>query len=192
VRAFIAIELIPELKEQLIRQREHLRRELAGTRVSWVRPQGMHLTLKFLGEIEEGQVAPIGEQMALLGERFPPFEMQLTALGAFPNMRRPRVVWVGVEAPPALAALQADLERALKKLGFAAERRPFHPHITLGRVRDAGGGRVDWEAALARAGEAALGGQRVEGFCLFRSQLQPTGAVYTRLREVALRGSHES
>ncbi len=192
MRTFIAIEINPELKDRLVHERERLRRQLAGARIRWVQPQGMHLTLKFLGEIEAGRVEAIAAQMELLAGRYAPFAIRLQSLGAFPNLRRPRVLWVGVQAPPVLAALRADLERCLEGLGFVRERRPFHPHITLGRVRDSGGDRVDWAAALAIGAQEPLGEQRVEALALFRSELRPTGAVYTCLSAAPLRGHHET
>lgn len=157
----------------------------------WVRPEGIHLTLKFLGQVGEQGLQRVRRVLGEAAQAHRPFTLDLTSVGAFPDMRRPRVVWVGVEEREGeLARLQAALERGLARLGFEAGRRPFHPHLTLGRVR-----KSATASQVARLG-AALAGWRshiagsfeVGAVTLFRSDLRPEGAVYTSLGKYLLEG----
>ena len=104
--------------------------------VRWVRDDNVHLTLKFFGEVAADRLGGIEQAIRTANEGSAPLEMRLDELGAFPNTRRPRVLWVGLEAPPALELLQDRLERQCDAIGFAPEGTPFRPHITLGRVRE--------------------------------------------------------
>lgn len=103
--------------------------------VRWVRDENLHLTLKFFGEVATDRVATIEEAIRVANAGSAPLEMRLDELGAFPNARRPRVLWVGLDAPPALELLQDRLERQCDAIGFPPEGTPFRPHVTLGRVR---------------------------------------------------------
>ncbi len=104
--------------------------------VRWVRDENVHLTLKFFGEVAADRLGGIEQAIRTANEGSAPLAMRLDELGAFPNARRPRVLWVGLEAPPALELLQDRLERQCEAIGFAPEGVPFRPHITLGRVRE--------------------------------------------------------
>ena len=136
IRAFIAVELPPAVREAV----EGVVRELRsgiGDGVRWVRPEGVHLTLKFLGDIDAGSVPAVSRAMAQCAASAAPFDLFLEGVGVFPNARRPRVIWIGLGgALEPLLALQHSIDRELEGLGFARERRPFTPHLTLGRVRD--------------------------------------------------------
>ncbi len=182
VRAFICFELPEEVKEELKRVQNLLKARIDG--VSWVRPEGIHLTLKFLGDIPVERIDETAAAMegACRGES--PMTMTLSELGAFPNLKRPRVYWAGIEEPSGrLSALQKKLDGALAELGFEREARPFSPHLTLGRVK----------RPEANLGREALAGCRLETISftpadavLMKSDLRPSGAVYTPLRRVAL------
>jgi 2'-5' RNA ligase len=194
LRAFISLEL-PQTARQAL---EGVQRELApaGRNVKWVRPEGIHLTLKFLGNIEEAQVEPLYQAMSQASSGCGPLRLRMKGVGAFPGLSRPRVVWVGLTGDTErLIALAQDLERRLTPLGFAPEGRPFTPHLTLGRVKEFGAGGKGRGPAGAKSplSEAVLklSGLELEGFevgelVLFRSELKPGGAVYTRLRSVRL------
>ena len=136
IRAFIAVELPPAVREAV----EGVVRELRsgiGDGVRWVRPEGVHLTLKFLGDIDADSVPAISDGLDRCAASAAPFDLFLEGVGVFPNARRPRVVWIGLGgALEPLLALQHSIDRELEGLGFARERRPFTPHLTLGRVRD--------------------------------------------------------
>lgn len=182
MRAFIAIDLDQAIKSEL----SALVARLARTRaeVRWVKLQGMHLTLKFLGEISAESDLPRVDQAlrnAVLGT--PCFELVLSGTGAFPDVRRPRVLWAGVEPNPALDALQGRLESLLEQAGFPREDRPFKPHLTLGRVK----GKFGLEAALAelsRNEKKTFGSMTVTRLSLFESRLRPDGAEYRVVSEI--------
>jgi 2'-5' RNA ligase len=186
VRLFVAVELPEPLKEAVGALQAPLRRFNAA--VSWTRPAGLHGTLKFLGEVDPPRRAGIEAALAAV-EAHAPFELRLRGLGAFPGWSAPRVLWLGIEpAAPPFAALHRTVEDALAPLGFPRETRPFHPHLTLGRVRDRRG--LDALAAHLRDRAAAtdLGAFAVREAVLFQSVFRPEGAVYTALRRCPLRG----
>ena len=190
LRAFIAIEVPEAARRQLEAAIQRLQDEgVSGVR--WVRPDGIHLTLKFLGEIEAARTEAILKGMAEAVVGSGPFELSLVGVGAFPSLRRPRVVWLGLGGDlEVLSALQGRVEDEVAQLGFPRERRPFSPHLTLGRVRgDAGSvdtGGLE-RAASAVSMESEMG-WRVGEVCLIRSTLLPSGARYDRLGVVTLRG----
>ena len=182
IRAFIAIDVPEPVLRAIAEAQDTLRG--SGLKIRWVRKEGIHLTLKFLGDIDSDDVEKIRAGMGRATKAFSPVTMRADGLGVFPDLRRPRVVWVGLSGDiEALRALQRDLESQLNGLGFPKEKRPFKGHLTLGRVK----GRLD-RMKLREALEA-LGDFRTESFSaqslvLFQSELRPDGAVYSRLAEV--------
>jgi 2'-5' RNA ligase len=181
VRSFLAIDLPDPLRARLGELQRELQR--AGIRARYTRPEGIHLTLKFLGEIDPDQVPRLGEGLQPLAARCPPLDLQAIGLGAFPNLRRPRVLWIGVRGPAPLERLQAEIDAALADQGFAKEDRPFHPHLTLAREPDPRAAQAlqRW----TRAGELELGRFTAAALTLFESQLQPGGARYAPLSTFA-------
>ncbi len=183
MRAFIAVELDQEIKEALLA----LVRDLRATRaaVRWVDPAGMHLTLKFLGPIDEGQALRVRDILAEVASRHHPFPLRLEGTGAFPAERSPRVLWVGFAPAPELAALQNDLEEALGPEGFEREDRDFKPHLTLGRVK--GPERLSQAMSeLAKHRDRSFGSMTVKKLTLFESLLRPEGAEYRTVFEAGL------
>ncbi|RPJ50159.1 MAG: RNA 2',3'-cyclic phosphodiesterase [Chloroflexi bacterium] len=192
IRAFIAIELPEDIRQQLdaIEKQVIARAGDPGRRaVRWVPASNMHLTLKFLGEVSTGNLQALARVMQAEAIKHRRFEMTIGQLGAFPNVRRPRVIWVGTEAPGELSALQKAIEAETHKLGYPVEERPFSPHLTLGRISQ--NARPDEVTQVAHAlGELKIGEisrMTVERIHLFRSDLLPTGAVYTSLYDYPLR-----
>src|SRR3989344_6608649 len=178
MRLFVALELTEGVRAAL---RELVARlEPAGADLRWVRPQGMRLTLKSTGETPEAKLPLPGEALALV--RTPkPVAMEFHGLGYFPNERRPRVFWVGIEASDNLPALAAEVEAALEPLGFPRESRPFAPHLTLGRFKSAN--RLEGlQQEIARLPATQFGRAETSEFVLFQSRLSPRGAEYTRLQ----------
>jgi 2'-5' RNA ligase len=176
--------LPPPLRERLEETAAPLRSIAAG--VSWVSAANYHLTVKFLGDVDEARIPPIiaAVEAAVAGRD--PFDLALRGLGAFPGPGRPRVIWAGVRAGAAdLAALAGAVEDRLAALGFPREARSFSAHVTLGRVREP---RRDpaLAAALARAEGVELGAARVDRVVLMQSQLSPRGARYTELAALPL------
>jgi 2'-5' RNA ligase len=174
-RLFVAIELPGEVKRRLVA----LQTDIPGAR--WVKPDAMHLTLKFIGDqVPEAQIGPIRAALAGIEQRR--FNLVVRGVGRFPpGMKQaPRVVWAGIVDQPALKQLQAAVERALEPLGFEPERRDFNPHITLARVQ---GDRAGPGAAALLERERGFDGGafEVRHFALIRSDLLPTGPRYTQL-----------
>lgn len=189
IRAFIAIELPDPVKDSLSSLEDRLR-PAEHPFVKWVGPKGIHLTLKFLGNIATDQVPRIIEAITSASQGLSPLKLQIGGLGAFPNLQRPRVIWVAVtgEVDP-LIALQRDIDQALVPLGFAIEKRPFSPHLTLGRLRErASSGERNSIGKLVMATESEGGpSMEVNQISLMRSTLTPSGAIYNRLASVELK-----
>jgi len=194
LRTFIAIDLDEELRQNLSRLQEHLREQMPPRSVRWVRPEGIHLTLKFLGDTAEEQVAAIQAALARAAVQVGPFSFEVGGLGCFPHSRRPRVVWVGLqELTGALLNLREAVEAQVAPLGFPTEKRAFHAHLTLGRVQ-----RWASKSEVRHIGEivasSALGTideMEVRRVSYIKSDLRPTGAVYTTLYAAALGSGRE-
>jgi 2'-5' RNA ligase len=190
IRAFIAIELSTDILRQLENLQARMKQNVPSGLVRWTRPEGIHLTLKFLGEVPADQTEAIADAMRRACAPYTPFSLSVAGVGCFPNPQRPRVVWVGIDEPTgALAGLQRDIERAMKPLGFAPENRAFTPHLTLGRVK--GGRRDELEALGTYACSCVVQAtaQEVTAVSLMRSDLRPSGAVYTELASAPLVGA---
>jgi 2'-5' RNA ligase len=186
VRTFVALELSESLKAGILALGTALR--AGGVRASWLRPDAMHLTLKFLGDVEEGALPDVIEGVRLAASRTPAFRFRTTMPGAFPSPRRPRVIWLGVEPVDELFGLWEALEAELSCLGFERERRPFRPHITIGRIRSPGaaGDLTRLLAELERPEETV----DVRDVRVVKSTLKPSGAVHEVLEALPLRGEH--
>lgn len=188
IRAFIAIDLPEPIKAALVATSRELERTLERGVVRWVRPEAMHLTLRFMGETDTKLLPDIGAAMDSLSAGHAPFAMRLGGLGCFPNARRPRVIWVGLadeagKTPEPLLILKRDLDEALRPLGFAPEDKPFQAHLTLGRVKEDGRLRdLSLEAAVADLS------MNVAGLHLIESQLRPEGPRYTIRHTTGLGG----
>jgi len=191
IRTFIAIELGESIKDELTKLQERLKGEAPRGSVRWVRPGGIHLTLKFLGDVPADQIEEIARALQKSCQGFAPFSLSCGGLGCFPNLNRPRVVWVGIqEETGTLAQLHEAIEENVAPLGYPTEKRKFSPHLTLGRVqRRVGSGDRRRLGELVGALEiGTLGQMEVRSVNLMRSDLRPSGAVYTRLAEVELKG----
>ena len=184
MRTFIAVDLDLEIKKALSDLILRLRK--AGPEgISWGREAGMHLTLKFLGEIEESRAVAVGEVMDEAVRSGRPFPLQIRGTGYFPSARFPRILWVGAAPSAELDALASRLEAGLAGIGFERETRPFHPHLTIGRVRSASKVR-DAVTELELQKNADFGTMTVTKIALFKSVLAPGGAEYTVLNESSL------
>lgn len=182
LRLFIAVELDPEIRGRLAAIHEGL----PAWTVRWVRPENLHLTLKFLGEVPQERIPQIREALDRVALQHPPLELVLEGVGAFPDFKRPAVLWVGVSSgQEALRRLARHLERELGGLGFPPGGRDFVGHVTLGRVTPPGRASLPEQAVRDRA-SGPLGTGRVAEFCLFRSQLRPAGPVYSVLHRFPL------
>lgn len=182
MRTFVAIEFPEEVRDRLWAAAAPLRKP--DWTIRWVGPERLHMTLKFIGEIEEGRADEFGRALDRAVGGIAPFPVRLGGVGAFPSLDRPRVLWIGVEAPPALEALHRAVEEELSALGVDPDDRAFHPHVTLGRVK---------RGRPAGVGEVAVGIDheercRVAEVELMRSRLRPTGSEYSTLSAHELGG----
>jgi 2'-5' RNA ligase len=169
IRAFIALDLDAGMRAALGRLTADVRHHFAGLR--WVRPEGVHLTLRFLGDTSPSQVEQLRESLGAAAARCPRAEVPVGGLGLFPERGSPRVLWLGLELPQPMTELQAACEASAVAAGFSRETRPFSPHLTLGRWRD--------RAPRPELPAVELGPVALDTLVLFRSELRPDGAVYT-------------
>lgn len=192
IRLFIAIDLTAEIRQSLLAVQANLRRQLPPKAVRWTNPDGIHLTLKFLGDTPADRVEVIAQALTAAAGSFAPFRFTVAGFGCFPSPRRANVLWVGVpEAPKALAGLQRATDLQLTRLGYDKETRPFSPHLTLGRVNKSisSADRERLAAVIAQSEVGVLGTVPVSQVVLFQSDLRPGGAVYTALARADLAGT---
>lgn len=189
IRTFVAVELPSDILDSLAEIQERLRRGPGGGAGRWVRQEGIHLTLKFLGEVPSEKLQAIYQTVVRVCAKHNAFTLRVGGLGCFPNVRRPRVVWVGVhEETGQLAALQKDIEHGLAGLGFPPEGRAFTPHLTLARVAEKAS-RQEVEAlgkAVSEQDLKELAQMRVTEVSVMKSDLRPEGAFYTELFKARL------
>ena len=182
IRSFVAVDLQAPVRQAVNDLQGQLRRINADVR--WVRPEGLHVTLKFLGSVAPAQLERVHAALAADLHDLPAFSVQVRGLGAFPNWRRPRVVWVGLHGE-GLVALAARVDGALAPLGFEREQRAFTPHLTLARVNTPRGWPRLEEACKAHLDDA-FGASDIGAVTIYRSTLQRGGAVYAPLWTIAL------
>ena len=180
IRSFIAVEVPEPLRARMEELQSELKR--ANADVRWVRPESIHLTLKFLGSVSGEELEKLAAGIAPIISSWIPFEVRLHGLGCFPSSRNPRIVWVGIEQGSVEASsLQKAVENQAAEVGFPPETRPFKPHLTLGRFRSSRG-KGSLAQAVENLRDAEIGSFRVNDVYLFKSELKPSGAVYTKLQ----------
>jgi 2'-5' RNA ligase len=182
LRTFIAIELPTEIRQYLFQSGQRMMAETPPKAVRWVASENMHLTLRFLGDTPADKLPAISAELEAIANQFPPFSLHLDQLDGFPNQKRPRVISVSLagETMP-LQTIQSQIERAVQTLGWKREKRPFRPHLTLGRVKDQNQAhRLSWNQTLERNEFV------VSAVNLIESQLRPGGPVYTIRHRSAL------
>jgi len=185
VRLFVAMDIPEDIRSSLAELAAKLRTTCRNAR--WTRVEGLHITLKFIGEIPAEKVEMIKTALAGIPSRAP-FTLNFRGLGFFPNERRPRVLWAGMEANSELSEIAAALETALEPLGIAREGREFSPHLTLARF-DTPRGLHALHAAIEKAGPFEFGSTVAKEFHLYQSVLKRGGAEYTRLATFPLAGT---
>ncbi|WKZ49263.1 MAG: RNA 2',3'-cyclic phosphodiesterase [Anaerolineales bacterium] len=188
MRAFIAFEIPREIQQAIYKTTSPLRAELNRC-VRWTPPENIHLTLKFLGEIPPAQVDALTSALRVQADSVPAFNVEVGGLGSFPDRKRARVLWIGIQAPAEIQTLQRGIESACARLGYESESRGFSPHLTIGRVRQqatpADAQKI--RRALEAATIDSLGAVRVDLVHLFKSDLQKSGAVYTKIFSAPLK-----
>jgi 2'-5' RNA ligase len=192
VRSFVAIELPRSIQQPLEAIIGKLKAPCAQA-VRWVPVGNIHLTLKFLGDVSPTSLEQLKQLLKTAVSRQPAFTFGVGGLGAFPSLKHPRVIWVGIAAPTQLTDLARLVDSETQKLGYASEERSFSPHLTLGRVsQNATPDQVQRVAeALARLSVGSLGSAEVREVVLFKSDLHPSGSVYSPLLKVSLAASRD-
>ena len=189
-RTFIAVELSDAVRRRACDLVERLRASEA--RVGWVSPENMHITLKFLGEQSDDDIATICQAVIEAAQQVPPFEFNCHGAGAFPNCSRPRTVWIGVrEGVDALNDLHQHIEDKLRRRGYKREKRAFHPHVTVGRVRRGGPAVETLGELIAAAEDFEAGKVSVDEVVVFGSHLGRGGPRYQSLARAPLEGRAE-
>jgi len=188
LRTFIAVDFPIEIKEKIIEITAYFQSKLPPAQIKWVEPDHMHLTLKFMGETPHDKLVQIKQSIHQVISVFPSFEIEIKALGMYPNNQRPRVIWLGINAENYLILLHNQLDQALKGEGIKSDRRPFSPHLTIGRVRR----NADQESIiqigkiLSQFKIASLGRIKIDEILYYQSVLTPQGPIYTILQSTPL------
>jgi RNA 2',3'-cyclic 3'-phosphodiesterase len=189
LRSFIAVEIPAEIQSKLASATAPLQMALPKPLIRWVAPQNVHLTLKFLGDVSPASLKKLAESLKTEVVNHETFNLTVGGFGTFPNPRRARIIWIGLITPPGLTALLHCVETVAEKLGYSSENRPFSPHLTIGRV-----GQNTSTANLQRIRNTLngtviglLGTVHVDAVHIFKSDLQPTGPVYTCLYSLPLK-----
>jgi len=189
LRAFIAVDIPSSIQQSIQQNINLLRRTVGDSSVRWVAAQNIHLTLKFLGDIPQANTDEITQVLQIQAASHPPFDFTIAGLGSFPNSKRPRVLFIRIQAPAELEALHRGIDSATAKLGYSAELRAFSPHLTIGRVREhiTPAEQQNIRKTLEEITIDSLGTARVDSFHLYKSELKPGGAVYTKLFSAPLK-----
>ena len=196
LRAFIALEIPSTIQQAIHKAISSLRGEV-GELVRWVPPDNIHLTLKFLGDVSLARVEQLTQMLRAEADSCPAFDIHIGGLGSFPSLKRARVIYIGIQAPAELEALVRGIESASRKLGYESDAnggRGFSPHLTIGRVNQKISASEGQK--IRRAIEAAkidsLGTARVDSVQLYKSELKPSGSVYTKLFSASLKNQPQS
>ena len=186
IRSFLAFELPPEIREKIGEVSIELQKLTLPVR--WVKVTNIHLTIIFLGYVDEDKIDDIKEKVNLVVKRFSIFKTRLNGIGVFPNWRKPRVIWIGLgEEIERLSTLREELQTGLKVLGFKPEKRPFAPHLTIGRFKGLLDRDEELKSILDRYHDLSGDLQYLNELVLFKSDLKPDGPVYTKMASWQLR-----
>jgi 2'-5' RNA ligase len=186
LRTFVAIEVPEDISSSITHAIAPLRSLLADS-VKWVKPDNIHITLKFLGDTPKERIVEIESALARATGGIGPMNVTVKGLGAFPDQRKPNVLWVGLECPPVITELKEHMEIELSRLGFEFDNKPFSPHLTVGRVRR--GARVPRRrlaAGMELLKGITFGTMEIREMALMKSDLRAGGPVYTKLFSAAL------
>ncbi|MCL4270932.1 MAG: RNA 2',3'-cyclic phosphodiesterase [Anaerolineales bacterium] len=188
IRVFIAVDLPPAIQESVEKQTASLRRKLGDDLIRWVPAKNMHLTLKFIGNIAASHLDFLKQMLIQSVNSQRQFDLQIGGIGSFPNLKRPRVLWVGIHAPADLTSLQKNVEAGAVRLGYEKEERGFSPHLTLGRVRQnvSAADLQRIRSALENTQIGRIGTATIEAVHLYKSDLHTDGSIYTKLLSVPL------
>jgi len=185
MRTFIAVEIDPQVKENLKRMVHQFKK--VSSKVKWVKPTAMHLTLKFLGNVNSTKADQVIKIMDKITQKYPPFDLFCSGIGTFPlKTRKPKIIWAGIKESSTLKDIYLEIENELERIGFSKEKRSFHPHLTLGRVKKKAAVQ-NLLPELKKNEKMDFGKSKIKGVILFKSTLSPQGAVYDKLHESLLK-----
>ena len=180
IRSFLAFELPLQIKEQLGEISEELQQSRLPVR--WVKVENIHLTIVFLGSVTEETIVGVKQKAGSIAERFSAFQIRLNRVGVFPNWRKPRVLWIGLDGEiGGLSDLRDELQGALEEFGFKPENRPFRPHLTLGRFKGTVNRAEELKWILDRFHDISSDNHYLKELVLFKSDLRPAGPIYTKM-----------
>ena len=185
LRCFIAIEIPEAIRGAIVSSIDSLKK--AGADVKWVSPENIHITLQFLGETEEARIPLIKETLDKILLTYSPFYIKIAGVGCFPDSRRPRVIWVGAEEAQPVINLHGDIARGMADLGYREEERNFTPHLTIGRVKSNRNVR-GLTGKIVEIREVRFSGFEVRNITLMKSELRPSGPIYSSLAEIPFGG----
>ena len=191
IRTFIAVDIPHSVQDALQQKINALYKNIGASPIRWVKADTIHLTLKFLGDVSASSVEDLTQILRTAADAHHPFDISIGGLGSFPNSKRARVLFIRIQAPAALEALQRGIESGAARLGYKPESRSFSPHLTIGRVRQraSSGDLQKIHRVLEETTIDVLGIARVDSVHLYKSDLKPTGAVYTKLFSALLRNT---
>jgi 2'-5' RNA ligase len=183
LRAFIAVEIPADIQRLIQQDTASLQKALPKPLVRWVETKNLHLTLKFLGDVSAEELEKLAGAIELELVTHAPFTMSVAGLGVFPGYHQPRIIWVGLEAPNSLSSLQQSVDATAVRMAYLPEERPFSPHLTIGRVGQGStqANRLKIRETLEAATSISIGPFEVKAVTIFKSDLRPTGPVYTSL-----------
>jgi len=188
LRSFVALEVPAGIQIALANSTDSLRQALPRPLVRWVESKNVHLTILFLGDVSPSRLEQLADALRENASTHEPFDLSVRGLGAFPDARKARVIWIGLDAPPGFSTLVRGVQSTAAKLGFALEERPLSPHLTIGRVGQHATA-TDLQhvrTALEATSIGLVGTFRVEALQVFKSELKPGGPVYTKLNSLPL------
>ena len=192
IRAFIAIDLSPGIYEKLENISSKLQNRLSSLPARWVLTKNIHLTIKFLGDVSTSNLELLKRILQVESKQYSPFEISVGELGAYPTIHRPRVIWIGTKVPQELIEFHHSIENETARLGYNHEKRKYSPHLTLARVsRNANSKQVvQIGELLGECKVGFLGAARIDKVHLYRSDLKPGGAEYTKLFSASFINQH--
>jgi len=188
IRSFIALELPSSIQSEIIWQTTILREHYPNPIIRWVKQGNIHLTLKFLGDISETDIEFLAKSLAHEASQVDQFSISFTNLGIFPNPKKPRIIWIGINSPASLGEFQSKIEALTSRNGIQIEPRPFSPHITLGRIAK-NHSMLNIENLIVDIGSINVSDIDMVNICaikIFKSDLKPDGPVYTAIHNIPL------
>jgi len=186
IRSFVAVEFPSSIQDAIISQTTNLRKLYPNHIIRWVKPGNIHLTLKFLGDITQSNLEFIARSLAHEAKKVKPFSISFTNLGIFPNPKKPKIIWIGVNSPSILGEFQSKIEALTSRHGIPIEQRRFSPHITLGRISDSNSLDTieNLIIEISSINVSTLDTVNISAIKIFKSDLKPDGPIYTAIYNI--------